>query len=84
MTLSGVYCHCGNSYSIFSKKDRETLQSKTVALLCSLEARFKKCGITCPFGTGSTPTCSLPIFKIASYQSFIQETISFMTMMNIY
>ena len=40
MTLSGVYCHCGNSYSIFSKKDRETLQSKTVALLCSLEARL--------------------------------------------
>lgn len=61
MTLSGVYCHCGDSYSAFSKAAREEVQSKNISSLLGLKSRFQCIGLTCIFGTGSTPTCSLPI-----------------------
>ncbi|RUS80901.1 hypothetical protein EGW08_011337 [Elysia chlorotica] len=70
MSLAGVYCHCGDSYVIWSKTDREKLQRNTVQLLCSLQNRLKDFGVTCPFGTGSTPTCSLPIDLNKSLSEF--------------
>ncbi|GFN82412.1 proline synthase co-transcribed bacterial protein [Plakobranchus ocellatus] len=61
MVLEAVYCHCGDLYTATSKTERETKQRRNAEHLYALERRLKDLGVTCKFGTGSTPTCSLPI-----------------------
>ncbi|GFS24304.1 proline synthase co-transcribed bacterial protein [Elysia marginata] len=61
LELEAIYCHCGDLYSVRSKQLREAQQKRNAASLCGLQEKLKKFGVSCKFGTGSTPTCSLPI-----------------------
>ena len=57
--LSGVYAHCGNSYSAGSVEEVDSVRSTSMEAIISLVRRLESEGLECEtWGIGSTPSCS--------------------------
>ncbi|XP_005102411.1 D-threo-3-hydroxyaspartate dehydratase [Aplysia californica] len=70
MHLESLYIHCGNSYSIFNNSEKHAAQKDVISRSRSAQSRLKALNIECQVGTGSTPTCSLPLAENAFFAEF--------------
>ncbi|XP_028974672.1 D-threo-3-hydroxyaspartate dehydratase isoform X1 [Esox lucius] len=63
--LTGVYAHCGNTYSCKGVEQIHSVAQETTTLVLQFMEKLKAVGITCKSSIGSTPSCSQPISDMA-------------------
>ncbi|KAJ8385093.1 hypothetical protein AAFF_G00193140 [Aldrovandia affinis] len=63
--LTGVYAHCGNTYSCSGEEQIKRVAQETTTLTLQFMEKLKANGIHCKSSIGSTPSCSHPIPDMA-------------------
>nr|XP_028606737.1 uncharacterized protein LOC114607579 isoform X1 [Podarcis muralis]XP_028606738.1 uncharacterized protein LOC114607579 isoform X1 [Podarcis muralis] len=64
--LTGIYAHCGNSYSCHGASEIQAVARTTTALTLKFMDQLKEAGVSCSIcSIGSTPSCSHPVPEMA-------------------
>ncbi|KAM9844507.1 D-serine dehydratase isoform 1-T1 [Aulostomus maculatus] len=63
--LTGVYAHCGNTYSCSGVQQIHAVAQETTSFTLQFMEKLKAVGITCKSSIGSTPSCSHPVKDMA-------------------
>ncbi|XP_023130195.1 D-threo-3-hydroxyaspartate dehydratase [Amphiprion ocellaris] len=63
--LTGVYVHCGNTYSCRGVEQIHAVAQETIDLTLQFMEKLKAVGISCKSSIGSTPSCSHPVKDMA-------------------
>ncbi|XP_054624421.1 D-threo-3-hydroxyaspartate dehydratase isoform X2 [Dunckerocampus dactyliophorus] len=65
VALTGVYAHCGNTYSCTGVQEIQAVAKETTNFTLQFMEKLKAVGITCKSSIGSTPSCSHPVQDMA-------------------
>ncbi|XP_042332385.1 D-threo-3-hydroxyaspartate dehydratase-like isoform X2 [Sceloporus undulatus] len=64
--LSGIYAHCGNSYSCQGVPEIQSVARATTVLTLKFMDKLKEASVACDVSSiGSTPSCSRPVPEMA-------------------
>uniref|UniRef100_H2M7I3 Zgc:162816 n=1 Tax=Oryzias latipes TaxID=8090 RepID=H2M7I3_ORYLA len=63
--LTGVYAHCGNTYTCKGLEQIQAVAQETTSFVLDFMEKLRAAGITCKSSIGSTPSCSHPVKDMA-------------------
>ncbi|KAM6918639.1 D-serine dehydratase [Xenentodon cancila] len=65
VALTGVYVHCGNTYSSRGVEEIQAVAQETTSSTLQFMEKLQAVGISCKSSIGSTPSCSHPVQEMS-------------------